>query len=85
MVSGPNTAAVSMKLAISFADRQIVDTRVTPGDKTTVGKLRILVAISAVPLSAVVVPFVGNPIHDKCPQLLGQAIVQFPRRLACQE
>src|SRR5689334_6252798 len=78
-----------MILAIGFPDRQVVDA----GDPKPHQALRVefpvLVAVTAEPGPAVVVPLIGkahrNTVLAKCPKLLDQAIVELAAPFACQE
>jgi len=85
---GP-TAERPLILAIRLANPQVVDAGVTPRHETVGGKLPVLVAVRAEPLSTVVVPFVGEAHRDPCvvkrPHLLDQPVVELPIPLSRQE
>src|SRR6202008_4622324 len=70
-------------------DRQIVDGREPTLHETRGIELPILIAIGAKPLAAVVMAFIGEANRDTValerPQLLYQAVVQFPVLFPCEE
>src|SRR5882672_2924247 len=77
------------KLAVALLDRQVVDAGEAFLHQAIFGELPVLVAVRAVPLPRIVVPFVfeahGDTVFLKAPEFLAQAVVQFLRPLAAQE
>src|ERR1700677_1077647 len=75
-----------MGLAIGLRDRQIVDARDTQSHETRLVEFPVLVAVTAKPLAAVIVPFVGESDRDAVlaerPQLLDEAVVELAGPLA---
>ena len=71
--------------AIWFRDGEIVDGRKAKGHEPVVIELPILVAIGSIPVTRVVVPFVGEANRDaiagKRPELLDEPVVQLLRPL----
>src|SRR5919199_729160 len=78
-----------MKLAVLFADWQVIDARMTHRHQPVLIKLPVLIAERAVPVSRVVMPFIreanGDPIALKRPQFLDQSVVELPRPFALQK
>src|SRR5688572_30441372 len=88
MAVGP-AAQRPVILAVGTADRQGVDAGDSPRHVAAGIEFPVLVAIRAEPVTAVIVPFVGEAHRDavfvKSPQLLDQAVVELARPFACQE
>src|SRR5579862_7587337 len=78
-----------MKLTVSLFDRQFIDARVARIHQTLFVEFPILVAVSAEPVSRVIVVFVCeahcNSIAIECPQLFDEPVVQFSRPLSCEK
>jgi hypothetical protein len=72
-----------------FADRHIVDTRVSNTHQAVMIELPEFVAIAAKPIAFIIVPFVakanGYPAFAKIPQLLDEPVLQFLPPFARQE
>src|SRR5262245_10580521 len=70
-----------MILSGGFRDRKVIDAGDAPTHEAALVELPVLIAVRAMPLAGIVMPFVGEPHCDailvKCPQFLDQAIVQF--------
>src|SRR5437588_4105865 len=68
--------------ARAFGDRQIVDAGDAQPHQTILVEVPILVAVTAKPIAAVVVPFIGEAHRDaivaKRPDFLDQAIIELP-------
>ena len=78
-----------VELAIAFRDRQIVDA-CNPAAHQALGiELPVLVAVTAVPLAAIVVPLVGESNGDAVaaerPQFFDKAVVEFATPLPGEE
>ena len=75
-----------MILAIRFLDRKIIDARESQPHQAIIIEFPILVAVGAIPVSRVVVPFVGEAHSDavvgKSPQLFDQPVVELFHPLA---
>src|SRR5882672_681346 len=75
--------------AFAIFDRQVVDAGDPPSHQALFVELPILVAITAKPVSRIVVPFIckahGYPVVAKRPDLLDQPIFQLANPLAYQE
>jgi hypothetical protein len=78
-----------MILALWFSNREIIDGSEPPKHKPVFVELPIFIAIRAIPLPGIVVPFIreanGEPVPIKGPQLLDETIVEFFRPLPLQE
>src|SRR5712692_9411381 len=78
-----------MVFALALRDRQIVDAGDTPAHQAVLAELPILVAVTAEPAAAIVVPLIGeangDPIVPVGPDLLDQAIVELALPFASQE
>jgi hypothetical protein len=65
--------------ALIFMYREIIDTRNSAAHVSFIVKFPILVSVCAIPLTRIVVPFVGKTNGDAvaivCPQFLDEAIV----------
>ena len=89
MILRTGKRGVPMKLAIGFLDRQVVDTGVPVMHQAVLVELPVLVAIGAIPIAGVVMPFVGeahrNPAPLEGPQLFDEAIVLLPFPFAREE
>jgi hypothetical protein len=70
-----------MIFAIRFLDWKIIDARKSQPHQTIIIEPPILVAVGAIPISRVVVPFVGEAHGDsivrESPKLFDQTVVQF--------
>src|SRR5260370_42425521 len=66
---------------ICLRDRKIIDARVAAGHKAVLVEFPILIAVGAMPMIGIVVPFVCEAYRDAVPserpQLLYEAIIQF--------
>ena len=71
MVSRAGPRTVPMEFAFGFLDRAVVDGGKAPLHQAVAGKLPVLVAIGAKPVSGIVVPFVseadGDAVSGECP------------------
>src|SRR5713226_5347937 len=78
-----------MIFALSFGNRQIVDAGDTQSHQAVLVEFPVFVAVTAKPMTAVVVPFVGkthaNSVIAKGPDLLDQPVVELARPLARQK
>src|SRR6187551_2983175 len=76
-------------LALAFGDDEVVDAGEAHRHQTVLVELPVFVAVAAKPVTAVVVPLVGEAHGDailtKRPDLLDQAIVELPLPLAQEE
>src|SRR5690242_12251286 len=72
-----------------FSDRQIVDAGVALAHQSVLVERPILVAVRAIPLAGIVVPFVreahGDAVFGTGPELLDQAIIELFRPFALEE
>nr|KGS61218.1 hypothetical protein X990_5421 [Burkholderia pseudomallei MSHR4868] len=88
MIVGP-AAERPVEQAVRFADRHVVDARMTMRHQAVLVELPVLVAIRAEPVARVVAPLVReahrDPVAGKRPQFLDQPIVDFARPLAAQQ
>src|ERR1043165_726917 len=82
MVIGP-AAQRPMILALAFLDGQVVDAGDAQPNQALAIELPILVAVAAMPLSTVVMPFIGEAHGDAAfaegPNFLDQAVVELSR------
>ncbi len=73
-------------LPILFLDRKIVDTGDPAAHQAMRVEFPVLIAVGPEPVSAVVMPFVGEPhghsLLTVSPQLFDQAIIEFARPFA---
>src|SRR5882757_2976598 len=78
-----------MEAAILFADRDVVDAGLAPAHQPVRVEFPLLVAVRAVPLPALVMPFILKTHRDavvmKCPEILDQAIVELSCPFAGEE
>src|ERR1700676_2189514 len=78
-----------VEAAVFFRNRNIVDAGFAPAHQAVFVELPLLVAVGAVPLPSIVMPFVlkahGNAIAIERPEILDQAVVEFPRPFACEK
>src|SRR6187551_2542352 len=78
-----------MEFALAVGDRQVVDARDAALHEAAIVELPILVAVGAIPLAAIVTPFIrkanGNAVALASPKLLDEPIVQFLGPLSSQE
>src|SRR5277367_4120755 len=85
MFVGPSSK-LPMELTISLYDRQLIDARMSCIHQTLFVELPILIAVSAEPVSRVIVVFVCEPHCDsiamECPQLFDEPVVQLSRPLS---
>src|SRR5262245_57893447 len=77
------------ELAVGFFDRQVVDAGKAAFHVTEFVKFPILVAVGAMPLARIVMPFIfeanGNAIVPEGPEFLFQAIIQLVIPFPAQE
>ena len=70
-----------VEFAFALADGQIIDAGKAVLHQAVFGELPVFIAIRAIPVAAVIVPFIGiahgNTVFGKGPELLDQSIVQF--------
>ena len=78
-----------MVFALGLLDRQIVDRGKAPLHQPVVGKLPVLVAVGAKPVSGIVMPLIskanGDAVVGEGPELLDQPVVELLRPFARQE
>src|SRR6266487_4317365 len=78
-----------MILALRFLDRQIINGGKPKSHQAVAIKLPVLVTIGTVPISRVIMPFVGEPYSDAVrvvsPKLFDQPVVKFFGPLAFQK
>src|SRR5262245_34392785 len=78
-----------MILALARLDGKVVDARDPKPHQALLVEFPVLVAVAAVPIVAVVVPFVGeahgNTVLTEGPELLDQPIVELATPLSLQE
>src|SRR5581483_2731130 len=78
-----------METPVFLRDLDIVDARLAPPHQAVLVELPLLIAIGAVPLARCVVPFILEAHRDAVavegPEVLDQAIVQFPLPFAGEE
>src|SRR5260221_8025822 len=88
MIVGPATGRPVI-LALAVRDAEIVDAGDAQPHQAVLVELPVLVAVAAIPVAAVVVPFIGEAHGDavvaKRPDLFDQAVVQLLDPLAGQE
>ena len=74
------------EFAVRLGYGEIVDAGDPPAHQAIPAELPILVSIGAEPMTAVVVPFIGEAHRDavtcECPDFLDESIVEFARPLA---
>ena len=77
------------KATILFDDGDVIDAGFTPAHQAMLVELPLLVAVRAVPLPGIVVPFVLKANRDAVaverPEILDQAIIEFPLPFAGEE
>ena len=77
------------KPAVGLRDRQIVDAGDASAHQPVVVEFPVLIAVAAEPVTAVVVPLIGEAHGDAItaerPELLDQAIIELAVPLARQE
>jgi hypothetical protein len=78
-----------VKATILFGDGDVVDAGFTPAHQAVLVELPLLVAVRAVPLTGIVVPFVLKANRDAValerPEILDQAIIEFLRPFALEK
>src|SRR5215471_4068733 len=83
------TAERPMVFALALLDRKVVDAGDAKPHQAVLIELPVLVAVTAEPAPAVVMPLIGEAHRDavlpKRPDFLDQAVVKFTGPLACQE
>src|SRR5271166_343054 len=76
-------------LAITLLDRKVIDAGDTQAHQPVLVEFPVFVAVTAEPMTAVVVPFVGEAngyaVLTESPDLLDQAVVELTVPLARQE
>src|ERR1700685_2695260 len=76
-------------LSLAFPDGEIIDAGKAPAHQPFIVELPVLVTVTAKPVAAVVVPFIGKPdgntVVTEGPELLAQPMVDFASPLAHQE
>src|SRR5262249_15211133 len=74
---------------VRFGDQDVVDARLTAAHQTALVELPQLVAVAALPVAGIVVPFVLEPHHDAIvgerPQGFDQPVVELALPLAGKE
>src|ERR1700676_4103746 len=75
-----------VKAAVLLRNRDIVDAGLAPAHQAVLVELPLLIAVGAVPLPGIVMPFVlkthGDAVAVECPEILDQAVVKFSRPFA---
>src|SRR5258706_131847 len=78
-----------MEFALGLRDTDIVDARLASSHQAVVSELPLLVAMGSIPISAVVMPFIGkangNPVAVNSPHLLDQTVVELALPFAGQK
>src|SRR5215203_7326160 len=78
-----------MEAAVAFLDGDIVDAGLAPPHQAVFVELPLLVAVGAVPLPGIVVPFIleayGDAVLIERPEILDQAIIVLFRPLSREE
>src|SRR5580658_4746797 len=78
-----------VKFSVRGSDWQIVDAGVAPTHVTLRCEFPILVAVAAVPMLGIIMPFIGeshaNAIAGKGPQLFDESVVEFLGPFALQK
>ena len=78
-----------MIFAFRFLDWKVIDAREPQPHQAIIIEFPILVAVRAIPVSGVVVPFIGKAHGDsivrESPKLLDQAVVEFLRPFTCEK
>ena len=78
-----------MIFPLAFLDRKVVDAGNAPAHEAVLVKFPILVAVTAKPVAAVVMAFVGEAHGDtvvaECPDFLDQAVVELAAPFARQK
>src|ERR1700731_3688616 len=72
--------------ALIFSNRQVIDAGDSQPHQAVFVELPVFIAVTAIPMTAVVMPLVckthGYPVFAKSPQFLDQPVVEFARPLA---
>src|SRR5580704_14517839 len=88
-IGGPRTRRCPVKASVGFRDRNIVDAGFAAAHQAVVVELPLLVAVGTMPLPGIIMPLVLKPHRDAVaterPEILDQAIVEFPRPFAGKE
>src|ERR1051326_2618742 len=88
MIVGPASERPVI-FALAVLDAKIVDAGNTQPHQALLVELPVLVAVAAIPIAAVVVPFIGkahsNAVVAESPDLFDQPVVQLLGPLAGQE
>ena len=78
-----------MKQPVLLGDRNVVDAGLAAAHEAELVELPLLVAVAAIPVAEVVVPFIGKAHGDvvvrEGPYFLDQAIVELTRPFAAQK
>src|SRR5258708_2718327 len=78
-----------MEFALGLHDTDMVDARLASSHQAVVSELPLLIAMGAIPIAAVVMPFIGkansNPVAVKSPHLLDQTVVELALPFAGQK
>src|SRR5712672_2945732 len=78
----PRPRCRPVKAAVFFRNRDIVDAGFAAAHQAMLVEFPLLVAVGAMPLPGIVMPFVLKPHRDAVaverPDILDQAIVEFP-------
>src|SRR3954471_21846025 len=78
-----------VEAALAFLDGDIVDAGLAPPHQAVLVELPLLIAVGAMPLPGLVVPFIleahGDAVLIERPEILDQAIVVLPSPFAGEE
>src|SRR5262249_52136089 len=89
VVRGPGSGGGPQERPLLDADRHVIDTRLAAAHQAPLVKLPQLVAVTAEPVAAGVVPLVPEPDRDAIlgerPERLDQAVIEFLRPFAGEE
>src|ERR1700733_5696693 len=89
MIRRPGTWSGPEKLAIGFADRQVIDAGLAPSHQAAFVEFPQFVAVAAVPVTGNAAPFIletdGDAIVAKGPQPLHEPVVELSIPLAEQK
>src|ERR1700740_3013555 len=88
-VGGARARGRPRETAVLFGDLDVVDAGLTPAHQAVRVELPLLVAVGAMPLAARIMPLVleahRNAIIVESPEILDQAVVEFPLPFAGEE
>src|SRR6266478_796864 len=88
-IRGPRAWCRPAEAAVFFSDRHIVDAGFAPAHQAVFIELPLLVAVGAVPLPGIVMPFILKAHCDvivvERPEILDQAILMLPCPFAGEE